>query len=153
MYILLKIGAAYVLVSAIASLLYVIIELRRVAQNELRDRRQLPLTKHGSSLMAGKEWNGSDRPADRGVEGLRPGNKKAPPLRAGQDESWRIGQECHAARPTASMGARAVGASLLPPRAWAVGPPWEPAARLVGPSNRPPGTAFMMPAMCRLGWT
>ena len=61
MYILLKIGAAYVLVSAIASLLYVIIELRRVAQNELRDRRQLPLTKHGSSLMAGKEWNGSDR--------------------------------------------------------------------------------------------
>ena len=57
--ILLKIGEGYRIVSAIASLLCVIIGMHRRGYNGHQTDRQSPLAKHRSGLIAGKWRNGS----------------------------------------------------------------------------------------------
>src|ERR1700693_6066244 len=57
--IFLKIGEGYLLVSAIASVLYVIIGVHRSGRNGPRTHRQSPLAKHRSGLIGGKGWNGA----------------------------------------------------------------------------------------------
>ena len=58
MHILLKIGEGYLIVSAIASVLCVIIGMHRRGNGRQTDR-QSPLAKHRSGLIAGKWRNGS----------------------------------------------------------------------------------------------
>jgi len=58
MHILLKIGEGYLIVSAIASVLCVIIGMHRRANGPQTDR-QSPIAKQRSGLIAGKWWNGS----------------------------------------------------------------------------------------------
>ena len=58
MHILLKIGEGYLIASAIASVLCVIIGMHR-GDNGRQSDRQSPLAKHRSGLIAGKRWNGN----------------------------------------------------------------------------------------------